>query len=181
MLKNMSMKVSTPFTAASMLAMQSPLSTTLFRRSMVSLHGPAILSTATRAMRRRNTKNNPPAGSQTAMKASLRAEQNLELPPDPNAFLTEEQLQEQVETLLDWWKDKQNVICITGAGLSTESGLPDYRGHNGSYHRGHKPVLHDQYMQSEYNRKRYWGRGMVGWKHFDRAKPNVSSNNYNNC
>lgn len=38
--------------------------------------------------------------------------------------------------LIDWWQGKQNVLCITGAGLSTESGLADYRGHTGSYHRG---------------------------------------------
>lgn len=160
------MKVSTltPITSA-MLGIQSWSS----RRTMVSLHGPAILASSTRAIRRRNNQ------SGQVLNASIRAE-SLELPPDPNAFLTEEQLQEQVTNLLDWWKNKQNVICITGAGLSTESGLPDYRGHKGSYHRGHKPVLHDQYMQSEYNRKRYWGRAMVGWKSFDRAKPNVSSN-----
>ena len=65
------------------------------------------------------------------------------------------------------------MLCLTGAGLSTESGLADYRGHNGSYHRGHKPMIHDQFVGSEYQRKRYWGRGMVGWRNFDNALPNA--------
>lgn len=34
-------------------------------------------------------------------------------------------------------------------------------------------MIHDQFMNSEYQRKRYWGRGMVGWKHFDSASPNA--------
>jgi len=73
---------------------------------------------------------------------------------------------------MEWLEGKQNVLCITGAGLSTESGLADYRGNNGSYHRGHKPMIHDQFMGSEYQRQRYWGRGMVGWRNFDTAQPN---------
>lgn len=95
-------------------------------------------------------------------------------PPDPNNLLDSAQLEEQVLKLLDWWRGKENILGITGAGLSTDSGIPDYRGSNGSYHRGHKPIIHQQYMDSEYQRKRYWGRSMVGWKGFDLAQPNVS-------
>ena len=101
--------------------------------------------------------------------------QVTERPPDPNSFLTPAQLEEKVSMLADWWQGKEKVFCITGAGLSTDSGIPDYRGNNGSYHRGHKPMIHQQYMESEYQRKRYWGRSMVGWKGFDLAKPNVST------
>lgn len=97
-----------------------------------------------------------------------------EPPPDPNKLLNLQQLEEKAQLLIDWWRGKSNVFCITGAGLSTESGIPDYRGHEGSYHRGHKPVIHQQYMESEYQRQRYWGRSMIGWSKFNDAKPNVS-------
>lgn len=96
-------------------------------------------------------------------------------PPDPKTLLTTNELEDKAGMLLDWWEGKKNVFCITGAGLSTDSGIPDYRGNNGSYHRGHKPMIHQQYMESEFQRKRYWGRSMVGWKGFDRASPNVSA------
>lgn len=75
--------------------------------------------------------------------------------------------------LLEWLDTKKNVLTLTGAGLSTESGIPDYRGHNGSYHRGHKPMIHDQFMSSHAQRQRYWGRGMVGWRDFDTRQPSA--------
>lgn len=97
-----------------------------------------------------------------------------ERPADPKTLLKRDQLEEKALKLMDWWQDKSSVLCITGAGLSTESGIPDYRGHKGSYHNGHKPMIHQQYMDSEYQRRRYWGRSLVGWKTFDSAQPNVS-------
>ena len=99
--------------------------------------------------------------------------QVTERPPDPRSLSDPLQLEMHASKLIDWWQGKENVLCITGAGLSTDSGIPDYRGNNGSYHRGHKPMIHQQYMESEYQRKRYWGRSMVGWKGFDQAQPNV--------
>lgn len=47
------------------------------------------------------------------------------------------------------------VVALTGAGMSTDSGIPDYRGPKGSYSRGHKPMTHDEFISSEANRKRY--------------------------
>lgn len=95
-------------------------------------------------------------------------------PPDPLTLLTAKQQAAQTSRLVDWFMqhDKRQVLCLTGAGLSTESGIPDYRGAEGSYHKGHKPQTHDQFMRSEYQRKRYWGRSLVGWKSFDSVSPN---------
>jgi len=140
--------VKTPLTSA--------FAASLFqRRGMVTLHGHTSL---TPSFRMRHT--------QIIHEVDDR-------PPDPQSLLSPDQLQEQVERLVDWWQDKNRVLCMTGAGLSTESGIPDYRGSEGSYHRGHKPMVHDQFMKSEYQRKRYWGRGMVGWKSFHETSPNA--------
>ncbi|CAM9992808.1 unnamed protein product, partial [Ectocarpus fasciculatus] len=65
-----------------------------------------------------------------------------------------------------------SAVALTGAGISTDSGIPDYRGPKGSYSRGHKPMTHDEFLSSEDNRKRYWARSTFGWDSFSRARPN---------
>jgi len=135
------------------------------RRSLVSFHGHS-----TRLSPRRRHKNNKQPTA--TVKGGIH---NLigDKPPNPKELLSDDQQAAKVQTLLEWFQDKKQVLCLTGAGLSTESGIPDYRGHQGSYHKGHKPMVHDQFMNSEYQRKRYWGRGMVGWKPFESVQPNA--------
>jgi NAD+-dependent protein deacetylase sirtuin 4 len=100
-------------------------------------------------------------------------------PPDPHTLLSPLQLDQCIGQLYDWMSTKQSILAITGAGLSTESGIPDYRGHRGSYHpsstgsANNKPMTHDQFMTSAENRKRYWGRGMLGWRSFDQRQPSA--------
>ena len=94
-------------------------------------------------------------------------------PADPRSVIVSPgHLEEKALQLAEWLSSRNNVFCLTGAGLSTDSGIPDYRGHKGSYHVGHKPIIHQQFMDSAFQRQRYWGRSMVGWKKFDRAEPN---------
>jgi len=79
---------------------------------------------------------------------------------------------DEIEKLVHFVRNCSSLIAITGAGISTSSGIPDYRGPNGSYRRGHKPMLHSEFMNSELNRKRYWARSMVGFVDFNSARPN---------
>ncbi|MFI2426684.1 NAD-dependent protein deacetylase [Streptomyces sp. NPDC018955] len=64
------------------------------------------------------------------------------------------------------------VVVLSGAGLSTESGIPDYRGEGGSLSR-HTPMTYQDFTGSEQARRRYWARSHLGWRTFRRALPNA--------
>jgi NAD-dependent SIR2 family protein deacetylase len=63
-----------------------------------------------------------------------------------------------------------NVTVLSGAGLSTESGIPDYRGPDGK--RRVTPMTYGEFVASPANRQRYWARSFVGWGRFAGARPN---------
>lgn len=65
-----------------------------------------------------------------------------------------------------------NVLVLSGAGLSTESGIPDYRGQGGSLSR-HTPMTYQDFTASARARRRYWARSHLGWRTFGRACPNA--------
>lgn len=64
------------------------------------------------------------------------------------------------------------VVVLSGAGLSTESGIPDYRGDGGSLSR-HTPMTYQDFTASAQARRRYWARSHLGWRTFGRARPNA--------
>ncbi|MET7471959.1 NAD-dependent protein deacetylase [Micromonospora sp. NPDC005599] len=63
------------------------------------------------------------------------------------------------------------VVVLSGAGLSTESGIPDYRGPSGAARR-HTPMTYQEFTRDPLARRRYWARSHLGWQMIARAAPN---------
>src|SRR5690606_20827387 len=72
--------------------------------------------------------------------------------------------------LLDLLRGRR-VVVLAGAGCSTESGIPDYRGPQ-SVGRVRKPMMYQEFVGSDAARARYWARSAVGWRRIAEAKPN---------
>ena len=65
----------------------------------------------------------------------------------------------------------RRVLVLSGAGISIESGIPDYRGADSAL-RPRKPMRYQQFVGSDEARRRYWARSLVGWGTVQRAAPN---------
>ena len=64
------------------------------------------------------------------------------------------------------------ALVLSGAGLSTESGIPDYRGPTGLARPARTPMTYQAFTGSATARRRYWARSYLGWRHIARAVPN---------
>lgn len=74
-----------------------------------------------------------------------------------------------LEPLLDLLRGRRAVV-LAGAGCSTESGIPDYRGPDA---KPRAPIQYGEFVRSEPARVRYWARSAIGWPRFSAARPNA--------
>jgi NAD-dependent SIR2 family protein deacetylase len=73
--------------------------------------------------------------------------------------------------LIDFVAAHRALFVLTGAGVSTASGIGDYRDAGGAWKRG-PPVQFSEFLRSASARRRYWSRSLLGWPHFAAALPN---------
>ncbi|MEW6759989.1 MAG: NAD-dependent protein deacetylase [Pseudomonadota bacterium] len=79
---------------------------------------------------------------------------------------------DQADALAAFLERHPRTLVLTGAGLSTASGIPDYRDRDGT-RRGRMPIQGPEFRRSIEIQRRYWARSMVGWPIMARAAPNA--------
>jgi len=77
-----------------------------------------------------------------------------------------------IQSLVELLRNKRFSV-LTGAGVSTESGIPDYRGPS-TRHRPRTPMQHHTFVTDAEARRRYWARSAIGWPRFRAAEPNAA-------
>lgn len=75
------------------------------------------------------------------------------------------------DALARFLRAHRRVAVLTGAGVSTASGIPDYRDADGQWKHS-RPVMYEDFRRHAQVRRRYWARSLVGWEYFRRALPN---------
>lgn len=77
-----------------------------------------------------------------------------------------------IDRLAQFLDQRRHLFVLTGAGISTGSGIPAYRDENGDWKRP-APVQYKDFVRHPRVRQRYWARSLIGWPWFERARPNV--------
>jgi len=76
----------------------------------------------------------------------------------------------EVEAVAELLAGVGSTVVLTGAGMSTDSGVPDYRGPDAPRAT---PMLYSEFVGDALNRRRYWARSFQGWEHMGHAEPNA--------
>jgi NAD-dependent SIR2 family protein deacetylase len=90
------------------------------------------------------------------------------LPPLPADFVAS--YATSFESLREFYRQSKRLLVLTGAGISTDSGIPDYRSPG---RPAANPIMYHQFVRSQEVRKRYWARGMMGYLNFASCSPNA--------
>lgn len=78
-----------------------------------------------------------------------------------------------VHSLANFLQALPSVAILGGAGVSTSSGIPDYRDRNGTWKHS-EPIQFGEFVRSASARQRYWARSYLGWQRFGKAEPNAA-------
>ena len=76
-----------------------------------------------------------------------------------------------LKALQAFLNDCRQLVVLSGAGISTGSGIPTYRDAEGAW-RANEPIKHQEFINSHERRQRYWARSMRGWPGVRDARPN---------
>lgn len=90
----------------------------------------------------------------------------------PDNQFDEQSITEKVTPLAEALRRAERLVALTGAGISTESGIPDYRGADGLWTK-HTPIYYSDFVRNAAVRRRYWARSLNGYRRFRDAKPNA--------
>ena len=82
-------------------------------------------------------------------------------------------MSETVDSLSAILESHAPWVALTGAGISSASGIPTYRDHTGTW-LGSQPIQHDEFISEPVKRQRYWSRSALGWPRVGTAQPNAS-------
>ena len=84
--------------------------------------------------------------------------------------------EEDISKLQQFLDKSEKLVVITGAGISTESGIPDYRSEGvGLYATSSKrPIQHKVFLESHAARQSYWARNFVGWPRWSGFLPHIN-------
>ncbi|WP_404990231.1 NAD-dependent protein deacetylase [Caballeronia sp. LZ065] len=78
-----------------------------------------------------------------------------------------------VQQLHEFVERHPRLFVLSGAGISTESGIPCYRDREGQ-RTGRSPILLKDFLDSDHARRRYWARSLIGWPMVEQARPNAA-------
>lgn len=88
-------------------------------------------------------------------------------------FMSAARQDQALSALIRLVRDSRRLVVLTGAGCSTDSGIPDYRDALGAWKRS-PPMAYQQFIASLAARRRYWARALIGWRALRGVAPNTA-------